>query len=76
MLRDVRRRHVRDWSYTGSKILSFLEQAEVDPNPRSPAGSFTMTRLPPSHHTSRSQSTAFGPVRPRVGPGLTMHCLC
>ena len=63
MLRDLKRKHSQDNSYTGSRVLSFLEQAETDNHLMSAASSFISVRLPFSSHTSRNQSFATGMVR-------------
>ena len=76
MLRSLKRRHSRDNSYTGSTVLSFLEQAETDHHLMSAASSFISARLPMSSHTSRTQSFAVGLVRPCACPGLMLHTLC
>ncbi len=65
MLRDLKRKHSQDTSYTGSRVLSFLEQAETDHHLMSAVSSFISVRLPFSSHTSRNQSFATGMVRPQ-----------
>ena len=72
MLRDVRRKHSRDSSYTGSAVLSLLEQTESDHHLMSAASSFISARHPFSSHTSRSQSLATGLVRPKLRPIVTL----
>ncbi len=77
MLRDLKRKYSQDASYTGSRVLSFLEQAESDLHLMSAASSFFSVKLPFSSHTSRTQSFATGAVRPQsVQAYDSLTCAC